>query len=566
MPLCLATNISGHPHSWPLDGAPLGIGRSSRNVVHLPDSTVSKEHAEVVRDGERWLLRDLGSRNGTRLNGSDVREPAALHDGDVIEVGSVLLRVQAGRDEVVTRFAAATGIVSSVRLQAQDFLGRPSARAATPGLVHLLAEAGSVLVMPRPLKETCEEILAFLERAIPANRLVLLLRDGPGAELVQVAARYRGGSAREPLQLSRTILATVLDECTALVIGDARADPRFQAQQSIVAQAFRAALAVPLFDNERVLGLLYADTGDPEASYGEEELEVMTLLANMAAVKITNGRLLETEQVRQRMTLELATAARIQRGLLPVAPPPVQDWEVDGFLESCFEVGGDLYDFHLRSDGTVLILVGDVAGKGMGAALLMSSFLASARVLYDLCPDPGELATRLGQLVSRSTEPGRFVTGFIGCLDPRTGALRYVNAGHAPPCLVKDGVLRQLDGTGVPFGVLEGVVYDSASTQVAPGEMLALCSDGIPEAQHGEDFFDDERLNRALIEAAALPSLAEARGRVLARVAEFVGDTPRSDDLTLVLLRRGRTAAAPPAGPVPQAALSAPAGPGAPTS
>ena len=551
MPLCLATNIAGHVHSWPLDGAPLTIGRSSRNIVHLPDSTVSKEHAEIARVGERWLLRDLGSRNGTRLNGADLREPAALREGDVIEVGSVALRVQAGRDEALTQIGPAPGFTSSVRLQAQEFLDHPpTARAAAPGLVHLLAEVGRVLVLPRPLKETCEEILSFVERAIPASRLVLLLRDGPGAEPVQVAARYRGGGAREPLQLSRTILATVLDECTAVVIGDVSLDPRFNAQQSIVAQAIHAALAVPLFDNERVLGLLYADTGDAEASYGQEELEVMTLLGNMAAVKITNARLLEAEQGRQRMALELATAARIQRGLLPAAPPALPDWEIEGFLESCHEVGGDLYDFHLRADGTLVVLVGDVSGKGMGAALLMSSFLASARVLYDICPDPGELATRLGQLVSRSAEPGRFVTGFLGCLDPRTGALRYVNAGHTSPCLVKDGVVRQLDGTGVPFGILEGVVYGSATAQVAPGETMALCSDGIPEARHGEEFFDDDdgRLGRALLEAAALPSLAEARGRVIARVAEFVADTPRSDDLTLVLLRRGPAAGAVPDG------------------
>ncbi len=557
MPLCLTTTIAGRVQSWPLDGGPLTLGRSSRNSVQLADATVSKEHAEIVPDAGRWLVRDLGSRNGTRVNGTDVRDPVALREGDVIEVGSVALRVQLAFDESATRIATAPGLTSSVRLRVQDVIERPTASAAaSPGLVHLLVEAGRVLVLPRPLKETCEEILAFVERAIPANRLVVLLRDGPGAEPVQVAARYRGGSAREPLQLSRAILSTVLDECTAVVIGDARLDPRFQAQQSIVAQAIHGALAVPLFDNERVLGLLYADTGDPAVSYGQEQLEVLSLLGNMAAVKITNARLLETEQARLRMAQELATAAHIQRGLLPATPPKVEGWEIEGFLETCYEVGGDLYDLHVCGDGSLLVVVGDVTGKGMGAALLMSSFLASARVLYDTCPDPGELATRLGALVARSAEPGRFVTGFIGLLDPRTGDLRYVNAGHTPPCVVKDGALRRIDGTGLPFGILEGVGYATESTTIEPGELLALCSDGIPEAQHGEEFFDDERLDRALLEAARLPGLADARRLVMERVAEFVADTPRSDDLTLVLLRRGRAPVAGPAAVPPAAAGS----------
>ncbi len=554
MPLCLTTTLAGRPLSWPLDGASLTLGRSSRNSVQLPDGTVSKEHAEIVLEAGAWRVRDLGSRNGTRVNGAEARGPTPLREGDVIEVGSVVLRV-AAREESPARLSPGSDITSSVRLRAQDFLGRPGTARAAPDLVHLLAEAGRVLVLPRPLKETCEEILAFVERAIPASRLVVLLREAPGAEPVQMAARYRGGGAREPLQLSRSILATVLDECTAVVISDARQDPRYRGQLSIVAQAIHSALAVPLFDNQRVLGLLYADTMDPSAAYGQEQLEIMTLLGNMAAVKITNARLLEAEQARLRMAHELATAARIQRGLLPAAPPAVEGWGIEGHLETCHEVGGDLYDVYLRPDGSLLVLAGDVTGKGMGAALLMSSFLASARVLYDTCPEPGALATRLGALVARSAEPGRFVTGFAGLLDPRTGELRYVNAGHPPPCLVRDGALRRLESTGVPFGVLEGVVYEPALARIEPGEMLALYSDGIPEARHGAEFFDDARLERALLEAAELPDLAEARGHVMARVAEFVAGAPRSDDLTLLLLRRARAAAAgPPAAASPDAA------------
>ncbi len=542
MSLCLTGSVGGRSSVWPLQGASLSVGRSSRSGVQIPDPTVSKEHAEITRRDERWVIRDLGSRNGTRVNGVDALEPIPLAEGDLVEVGSVLLRVAAERVEAATQFSPSPGLGSTVKLAAQDFLGRsaPSGEAAAR-MVHVLAEAGRVLVLPRPLAETCEKILELVERAVPASRLVVLLRDAPGAEPVQIAARSRGGSAREPLALSRAILSTVLDECTSVVISDARHDPRFQARQSIIAAAIHSAMAVPLFDNERVLGLLYADTRDFDVTFGQEHLEVLTLLANMAAVKITNARLLEAEQARARMAQELATAARIQRGLLPPEPPVLDGWEIDDFLESCYEVGGDLYDFHLRPDGKLLFVAGDVVGKGMGAALLMSSFLASARVLYEACPEPGVLATRLGALLEREAERGRFVTGVVACLDPRTGRLEYVNAGHPPPCVIDASGLRRLESTGPPFGVVAGVVYEPGVATIAPGELLALYSDGLPEAQHGDEFFDEERLASALRESYGLP-LAEARRRVIERVKTFQAETPRGDDLTLLLIRRGGSA------------------------
>src|SRR5262249_51621431 len=162
---------------------------------------------------------------------------------------------------------------------------------------------------------------------------VILLHDPETGQLQQMAARQRGGRANEPLALSQTITRTVLTENTAVITGDAAADPRFLAQQSIIAQAIHSARAGPLFDNEKVLGLLYADSTNPAVIYGQPELELLTLLANMAAVKITNSRLLVAEQLRQRLAQELATARRIQQNLLP-EPPPLTGWRCHARLET----------------------------------------------------------------------------------------------------------------------------------------------------------------------------------------------------------------------------------------
>jgi len=538
--LKLRGRIAEQTHQWPLDADSLLIGRSSRCAIHLPDGTVSKEHAEIVRDGGAWRVRDLGSRNGTRVNGRESREPVALRAGDRIELGQVVLEVVGEEGAPRVQFNEATVMGSSLRLRADQILERRGRSGATVQLVHLLADAGRLLVRPKPLAETCDELLSLVEKTVRASRYVLLLQKDAESDPVQMAARVRGGRANSALGLSRSILRTVTAECTSVLTADAASDPRFQDQHSIVAQSVRSAMAVPLFDNERVLGLLYVDSQDVTISFNEEQLELLTLIANMAAVKITNARLLEGDQARVRMTQELATAAEIQRGLLPPGPPRIPGWEFDAVLQTCFEVGGDLYDFHVDAAGRVIFLLGDVSGKGMGASLLMSSFLASARVLYDVCPGPRELADRLGRLVFASTDSGRFITGFLGRIDPATGELEYVNAGHPSAFVVIGDELRELESTGVPFGVLPGFDYAAGKTTLRPGEMLALYSDGVPEAQRGEELFGDPRLHEALRALGSMAALEGVRRGLLARVDEFLDGAPRTDDLTLLLVRRAR--------------------------
>ena len=539
MLLYLNAMVGDQPRSWPLDGDLLLIGRSSRCAIHLPDGTVSKEHAEVTKRGEDMYIRDLGSRNGTRVNGQEAREPVVLRTGDRVEIGQAVLRVSREDTSTPVRFSDATVMGSSLKLRAEQILERQGRSGGSSArLVHLLAEAGRLLVLPQSLSETCEELLAFVERAVRASRYILLLQENAGAEPVQIAARTRGGRANQPLALSNSIMRTVIDECTSVLTADAAADPRFQGHQSVVMQSVRSAMAVPLFDNKIVLGVLYVDSQDPGISFADDQLELLTLIANMAAVKITNSRLLEADRDRARLEQELATASQIQRQLLPPTPASVPGWKFDAFLESCNEVGGDLYDFHLTQDGHLLFLLGDVSGKGMGASLLMSSFLASARVLYEAQREPAELSSRLGRLLHATTDAGRFITGFLGSLNLATGELVYVNAGHPPACLVREGKLVQLEATGIPFGVLPDFSYECAAVTMEPGDLLAIFSDGIPEAQNRDEFFDFDRLSAVLREQGDVAELESARRNVLARVEAFLNGEPRTDDITLLLVRR----------------------------
>lgn len=538
MSLRLSMTVNGAPQEWTLETFPARLGRSSSSAIQLLDGTVSKEHAEIERDGARWTVRDLGSRNGTRVNGRDARTPTEIKAGDMLEIGHLMLRVLPERTSSVS-FVPARPVDSSLKMRVTDLLqSGPAAQPATGRVVHVLAEAGQLLVMPRPLRETCEEILRLVEKAVTADRFVMLLAEGPEHTLTQIAARARGASANEPMVLSQTIVRSVLEENTALVTSDATADPRLAMGQSVIMQAIRSAMAVPLWDNQKVLGILYADTRRPNVLYEREHLEVLTLLANMAAVKITNARLLEAEHARQRMAQELATASRIQRDLLPAPPADVAGWTCDARIEPCFEVGGDLYDFHRREDGTLVVVVGDISGKGMGAALLMSSILTTARVLYDASPDPLFLVRELNRVMHRSTDGGRFCTLFIGFLDPASGVLRYVNAGHPEPCLVRGERVRTLESTGIPVAMLPTFPWTMGEVAIEPGETLAVFSDGIPEAQQGDEFFDDARVADALRRLLPGAALRDAAEGLIAEVDRFAGGEHRSDDVTLVLVRR----------------------------
>ena len=235
---------------------------------------------------------------------------------------------------------------------------------------------------------------------------------------------------------------------------------------------------------------------------------------------------------------ELATATRIQEALLPPAPTDVAGWTMHARIETCYEVGGDLYDFYQREDGILVMMQGDVSGKGMGAALLMSSVLSTARVLYDVCDDPLSLIRRLNSVTHRSTDAGSFVTMFVGYLEPATGRLRYVNAGHPEPHLAHGGVLRTLEATGIPVGMMSDFPWTMGETTLVPGELMAVFSDGIPEAQHGQEFFDDERVREAMRAAEAAADLKQAAEIVIDRIDAFAAGDPRADDVTLVLLRR----------------------------
>ena len=540
-PLWLVGEHHGRKIAHKIAASTCKVGRDPTSDLLLPSQTVSRNHAilEIEESGAR--LSDLGSRNGTRVNGRPVTGTAPVRAGDRVEFGSVALDITDHLPTAEIRFVEDAQLSQSVILMREDTGSADLRSTAQPEILKLLTDVGQFLVLPGDIEETFDRILEQVDRSISANRILLLLKDDQGVP-VQRAGRFKGGRATAPIMLSQTMVRTVLQEGASLLTKDAQSDERFRDQQSVVLQNIHSAMAVPLLHNQDILGVLYADSADMEIAYEEQDLRVFTLLGQMMGAKLANVRLLEVARERERMKHEFETARTIQRRLLPQSVPNVADYEMTAWQESCEDVGGDLYDFGLLPDGKLQLVLGDVSGKGVGAALLMSSVLSAIRALRSEVLSPSRLVSQLDRHLLQTTEPMHYATLFLGVLDPHNHRLEYVNGGHPSATLVTpDGSTTDLGPTDVPVGLVDrpGATFEMNTVEIPAGATLIVISDGISEAARSMDdpFFLEGPLPQIIRSCAGLP-VDDVVQRIRGALDEFLGEVPRSDDATLVVVRR----------------------------
>jgi serine phosphatase RsbU (regulator of sigma subunit) len=307
-----------------------------------------------------------------------------------------------------------------------------------------------------------------------------------------------------------------------------------------VQQQIRSMLAVPLQTDDRVIGLIYLDSPHFVHEFTKDDLNLLTVMANVAAIRIEHTRLAEVEQAERLFAKELQQAAEIQQGLLPTKAPQLPGLDLAGYNASCRTVGGDYYDFFPYADGRVGMLVGDVAGKGMPAALLMSSLQARVQVLFEEPSDLAALVTRLNRIIVSNCPANRFISFFIAVLDSKTGELTYVNAGHNPPLLAHgDGTVEKLECTGLVLGIFATSKYEQKSCRLEPGDVMVLFSDGVTEACRPDvdEEFGEDRLAQTLVELrnGSAQSIIESINQ---RVQDFTAGSPPADDITLVVAKR----------------------------
>jgi serine phosphatase RsbU (regulator of sigma subunit) len=539
MALALVGQIKGRSACHFLREGEQIVGRAATSHLRLPDSSVSRTHARITLEGSKVTVADLGSSNGTFVNGATLTEPREIALGDTIAFADVELRLVDSTPPAKTMYSANGSSIESSSVTLDEIFG-PAARAdERTNLFRVLAEAGELLATQRPLDELYQLTLDLVQKVADSDKTVLLLLEEGAKDPVVKASRLKPGVLEGDLVLSRTMVQRVLEERTSLLTSDAQQDPRFQKQQSIVSQGIRSAMAAPLFDNEKVIGLLYADTTDPGSWYTRDELRTYTALANLIGVKITQARLAEAEEERRRLAREVQSAKDILGYILPAQLSCALGYELGTYHQPCLEVGGDLYDVKCMEDGRVLLLAGDVAGKGLGAALLVSNIMPVVQVLVDETADLTRLVERLNRQIFLTTDPIHYATLFLGVLDPPSGRVRYVNAGHNPPYLLQPGAdICEIKATGTPIGMLEQAPFASEELTIDPGGVLFMFSDGIPEAQNADgEFYEEGRLRECLMRERerAAEAIVEC---VKSDLDAFTGETPPTDDVTMLALKR----------------------------
>jgi serine phosphatase RsbU (regulator of sigma subunit) len=299
-------------------------------------------------------------------------------------------------------------------------------------------------------------------------------------------------------------------------------------------------MAVPLQTGERVIGLIYLDSGDFISPFDKEDLDLLTVMANIAAIRIEHARLVLIEQAEKVMEVELAQASEIQRSLLPIETPSVPGYELAGFNLACRTVGGDYYDFIPYSDGRLADLVGDVSGKGLAASLMMSSLQARVQMLSETNPEPAPAVAILNRSLSARCPLGKFITFFYAVLDPATGSISYANAGHNYPHMITaNGTSHLLQGGGMVLGIIGASQYEAYKAELKVGDTLVLFSDGVTEARSpdGKDEFGDERLAEFLLARQQVPT-ADIISQLVDYLREWSGQFGFADDFTMLLVRR----------------------------
>jgi sigma-B regulation protein RsbU (phosphoserine phosphatase) len=546
------------------------IGRSARNDLCIPDPFASRVHAEVRNEGDEYFLQDLGSANGTLYNGSIVETPITLTRGGRIQIGETEIVFN---DSAFPLSSGATMITDNASSIPEATIALSSADRTTSGLFEaiegarslsedlsedsrehrevskqsdllaLISKVGVALLASVTLNETLEQIVALTFEAVPADRCMIMMRDDKNPELKVAVARLRDrvGEIGE-IRISRSVIDEVVANGKSVLTSDAQADPRF-AGGTVMLQGVRSVLAVPLGVGANVFGIIYADSPLADGRFTEDHLKVLTTLASVAAIRVENARLTEEQIERERLEREQQVASEIQQRFLPATAPIVNGYELQGISFPCYEIGGDYYDFIQRDDGKLVVALGDVSGKGTAAALLMSSLHAAIHAQADIHDSLVKTISAVNRYLVDSIPANRFVTLFYAELDPKNGALSFLNAGHNPPLIVHTGgTMEQLAAGGLPLGIMPNADFREGRTKLYPGDVLVIYSDGVSEAVNptGEEF-GPTRLYEVVarnLEASA----GGIRDRIESALTKFCQGTPAADDITLVIVKRNAEA------------------------
>ncbi len=507
------------------------LGRASDCTIPIRDRFLSRHHAEVLFSEGEWVVRDCGSVNGTLLNGSRLTEPTPLKPGDRIGLGDseVVFHANDAPSQLIA--VDSTSHAKNIAIPIREAI-RGQERA------NVLASLAVEFIEDRPLIDLFDFILERVMEIMSPSRAALALLASDNKSFADVRMRRRDSTDSADLTISRTLLGEVVEERKVVSFVDAGLDEKLAKAQSIILQNIRSAVCAPLLVGEAVLGVLYLDFLATRGAVTHEDIELIAQIARFAAVKLETTRLREEALAKAKIDEELRTAYRIQSRILPAALPTIEGYAFAAANRPCKTVSGDYYDVVLRPDGKVSWVIADVSGKGITAALVMSSLATAFNIFARTYPSPADLVREVNQTMAPRTAPSKFATLCAGVLDPATGLVEYTNAGHVPPLVIKKDGVTALSSTDMVVGLFTHAQYRTQSVTLDPGDSLVLFTDGVTEAENEAE----EQLGldpvAAMLRALHGASAARLLDAIDEEVRKFIGSMPNGDDVTMLAISR----------------------------
>jgi phosphoserine phosphatase RsbU/P len=558
MAFLTAISGSGFGKRFDIEKRETILGRHPDCDVTIEVGAVSRQHARILNFSGEYQIEDLESRNGTFHNGQLITTATNLSDGDLIRICDVEFSFHFEDDS--------SGLIGSVPgsdgssfgvLLVDDDAESEGSRAVSGKLDIRGTSLGSQLTTGSDmrLKAVLEITQALgtavrVEEVLPkvldtlfkiflqADRAFIVLREGD--ELIARWTKTRQEDQQETVRISRTVMREVMESKEAIITLDASSDERFEMANSIADFRIRSMVVAPLLDSRgEPLGAIQMDTLDSKRQFETRDLEVLCGVATQAGVAIQKAQMHEQLVQQHRVEQDLQLARSVQQAFLPSKHPDSPGYDFYHFYLPADQIGGDYFDYIPLADGRVAIIVADVVGHGVAAAMLMAKLSAETRFLLASQPNAATAITKLNQHIA-DLGVEKFVTLLCLILDPPTGNVDIVNAGHmAPLWLRANGAVEEPgdEAAGVPIGIIDGFEYDLASIQIAPGDRLILYTDGINEAPALDgSMFGSDRLHQLVTQS--LGSLQATGDQIIADVRRFIAGTQQADDMCLVIIGR----------------------------
>jgi serine phosphatase RsbU (regulator of sigma subunit) len=534
------------------------LGRHPDCTVVLDQGAVSRQHAAISLVNGEYFVEDLHSRNGTSVNNAPIHEVRKLVHGDRLKICDIEFSFY--QDERVRRpspesrgtdafFDGRIWDETEGKQQAQ-IMSKLDVSASSSGvrlavnpevklraLIEITQNMSKALSLDIVLPKLLDSLFKIF---VQADRGFVLLKE-PDGRLAPKAVKFRRPDSDDTIRISRTIVGQVMETQQAILSADAASDARFEMSQSIADFRIRSMMCAPLVNGDgRSIGVLQLDTSDHRGRFQQDDLDVLAGVASQAAIAIDNAQLHEAAIRQHQLERDLKLAHKVQQGLLPSAPPVLEGYHFFDFYEPANQIGGDFYDYIALPDGRLAVVLADVSGKGISAALVMAKLSADVRYALASQPTVASAVRHINSSFIKSGWEDRFVTFVLTVLHPAEHQVTVVNAGHMPPFLrFGEGRVEPVadDISGIPLGVDESYQYEAKTVPLGRNEFLAAFTDGFSEALNAKnELYGLERLRKRI--GNPVKDVAELGHVILNDVKSFVGGHPQSDDMCLVCFGR----------------------------